>query len=224
MKELLLCTVATALAIFGSSCNSMQNSLVASPNASAASRTFPAPRAVAYVPHNRVSHASAASSSHTSQTRKATLSSPAVSAMTVRTTAYSCKENEKGGIYGCKNAIGTTLRYGSVRSAAADWSRFPVGTTFKIVGQPHLYVIEDYGSALVGTNTIDVYKPSISMMNQWGVRHVPIQIVKWGSYERSAEILKARTKYAHTRKMYYAIQPKLRKVAASDSISVDDQG
>lgn len=216
MKELLLCTAATALALFGSSCNSMQSSLAASPNSSAASHTFSAPRAVAHVPHSRTSH--------TTPTRKAPLSSPAISTMTVRTTAYSCKENEKGGIYGCKNAIGTNLRYGSVRSAAADWSRFPVGTTFKIAGQPHLYVIEDYGSALVGTNTIDIYKPSISMMNQWGVRHVPIQIVKWGSYERSAEILKGRTKYSHTRKMYYAIQPKLRKVAASDSISVDDQG
>jgi len=134
--------------------------------------------------------------------------------MTVRTTAYSCKENEKGGIYGNKNACGTVLRYGAVRSAAADWSRFPVGTKFKIAGQPQVYVVEDYGSALVGTNTIDIYKPTLGMMNAWGVRHVDIQVIEWGSLARSAQILKARTHVSHTRTMYYACTAKLNKIAA----------
>jgi 3D (Asp-Asp-Asp) domain-containing protein len=133
--------------------------------------------------------------------------------MTVRTTAYSCKECEKGGIYGNKNACGTVLRYGAVRSAAADLSRYPVGTKFRIAGQPQLYVIDDYGSALVGTNTIDIYKPTLGMMKDWGVRHVDIEVVEWGSLARSAEILKARTHFSHTRTMYYAINAKLNNIA-----------
>ena len=66
----------------------------------------------------------------------------------VRTTAYTCSEDDHL-IYGDKNATGTTLRYTDrVRSAAADWSFYPVGTTFRIKGLPYLYVVDDYGSAL----------------------------------------------------------------------------
>ena len=43
-------------------------------------------------------------------------------------------------------------------------------------------------------------------MNQWGVRHVEIEIVKWGSFERSAAILSKRCKYAHCREMYNDLQ------------------
>jgi len=135
----------------------------------------------------------------------------AIDKRVVRTTAYSCKENEKGGKYGSNNACGTRLQYGAVRSAAADWSRYPVGTKFRIAGQPHLYVIDDYGSALVGTGTIDIYKPTLSMMRSWGVQNLEIEVLQWGSYHRSAEILKGRLRYKHTRKMYNDIQPKLRR-------------
>lgn len=134
--------------------------------------------------------------------------------MTVRTTAYSCKEMEMGGKYGNKNACGTQLRYGAVRSAAADWSRFPVGTKFRMAGQPQVYVVDDYGSALVGTNTIDIYKPTLGMMKDWGVRHIDIEVLQWGSFIRSAEILKARTHVSHTRTMYHAINAKLSGIAA----------
>ncbi|MDF1753415.1 MAG: 3D domain-containing protein [Verrucomicrobiales bacterium] len=133
---------------------------------------------------------------------------------TVRTTAYSHEENEPGA-YGRKNAIGTTLRYGAVRSAAADWSRYPLGTQFRIVGQPHLYEIDDYGSALGGTGTIDLYKPNLSSMRAWGVRHVDIQIVKWGSFEKSAQILSKRTGHAHCRSMYSSLKPKYRKTSTN---------
>ncbi len=133
----------------------------------------------------------------------------------VRSTAYSCKENEAGGKYGSNSACGTRLLYGQVRSAAADWSRYPVGTKFRIAGQPHIYIVDDYGSALVGTGTIDFYKPNLRMMREWGVRHVEIEILQWGSFQRSAEILKARTHYSHIRKMYRNITPKLDNVAAA---------
>ncbi|MEY2550660.1 MAG: hypothetical protein QOG12_804, partial [Verrucomicrobiota bacterium] len=66
----------------------------------------------------------------------------------VRTTAYT--HSEKGGR---RNAIGVRLSGSSVMSAASDWSRFPLGTRFQIVGTADRYVIDDYGGALIGTNT-----------------------------------------------------------------------
>jgi len=133
----------------------------------------------------------------------------------VRTTSYSHAENEKGGIYGRKNAIGSTLKYGKIRSAAADWSRYPVGTKFRIPGEPYIYVVDDYGSALVGTDTIDIYKPNLSMMNAWGVRHIDIEILEWGCYKSSLHILEGRKHVAaHTKAMYYCIKPKVGRIGS----------
>ena len=110
---------------------------------------------------------------------------------TVRTTAYSHTEADHIK-YGELSAMGKPLRFGLVRSAAADWSRYPVGTRFRIVGKPYEYVIDDYGSALVGTETIDLYKPSDDRMDNWGVREVEIEIIAWGSFGKSLEILEPR--------------------------------
>ncbi len=119
----------------------------------------------------------------------------------VRTTAYTSTESDHL-IYGDKNATGTTLRYNDrVRSAAADWSFYPVGTTFRIKGLPYLYVVDDYGSALLGTGTIDIYTPTKDVMNLWATRTVEMTVVQWGSMTRSAELLSKRTNYDHCRKM-----------------------
>ena len=119
----------------------------------------------------------------------------------VRTTAYTCTESDHI-IYGNRNATGTQLRYTNrVRSAAADWSFYPVGSVFRITGLPYLYVVDDYGSALTGTGTIDIYKPSKEIMDQWGRRNVEITIVQWGSFNRSAEILAQRRQYPHCNQM-----------------------
>lgn len=134
----------------------------------------------------------------------------------VRTTAYTCSESDHL-IYGSKNATGTVLRYNNrVRSAAADWSFYPVGTTFRIKGLPYLYVVDDYGSALLGTGTVDIYKPTKEIMAQWGRRNVEITVVQWGSFTRSAELLSQRTSYDHCRKMLANIvrqRPDLGRVA-----------
>ncbi|MGY8687292.1 MAG: 3D domain-containing protein [Verrucomicrobiales bacterium] len=123
----------------------------------------------------------------------------------VRTTAYTHDEWDHLK-YGRKTALGTRLRFGAIRSAAADWSRYPVGTQFRIVGQPNvLYEVDDYGGALVGTGTIDLYKPTFSAMNRWGVRHVDIDVVKWGSFAHSLKVLKPRTKWSHVRRMVNSI-------------------
>ncbi|NNC90218.1 MAG: 3D domain-containing protein [Akkermansiaceae bacterium] len=128
---------------------------------------------------------------------------PEVRKRFVRTTAYSHMENEPGAP-GRLNAAGTILKYGTVRSAAADWSRYPLGTTFKIKGLPHTYVVDDYGSALVGTNTIDIFHPTLSKMRKWGTRQCEITVIQWGDWERTLKLLSGRTKYDHCRKMYYA--------------------
>lgn len=119
----------------------------------------------------------------------------------VRTTAYTHTESDHLA-YSNKNATGTPLQYGNrVRSAAADWSFYPVGTVFRIAGLPYLYVIDDYGSALTVSGTIDIYKPSKDLMKTWGRREVEITVVRWGSFDRSAQILATRDGYPHCRKM-----------------------
>src|SRR6266853_519494 len=94
----------------------------------------------------------------------------------VRTTAYT--RVEKGGR---RNALGKYLSGRHVMSAASDWSRFPLGTRFRIVHTRDEYIIDDYGTALVGTSTIDLYKPTKLEMKRWGVRNVDIDILQWGS-------------------------------------------
>ena len=123
--------------------------------------------------------------------------------MQVRTTAYTRGEGS-----GSHNAIGTYLSGRHVRSAASDWSRFPLGTRFRIVGTTEEYIIDDYGTALVGTSTIDLYKPSRLEMKRWGVRHVNIDVLQWGSREESLKVLAPRSKHRIVRKMVVALQKK----------------
>jgi 3D (Asp-Asp-Asp) domain-containing protein len=125
----------------------------------------------------------------------------------VRTTAYTHSESGHRR-YGRSNAVGTRLAVGGCNSAAADWSRFPLGTKFKIVGQKQLYVIDDYGSALVGKNTIDLYMPTRGMMNRWGARDVTIELLALGSYQDSLKILRPRSRAAYIRRMVAILQSK----------------
>jgi 3D (Asp-Asp-Asp) domain-containing protein len=121
----------------------------------------------------------------------------------VRTTAYCSRE--AGGHH---NAMGERLSGRFVRSAASDWSRFPLGTRFRIVGRTEEYIIDDYGTALIGTNTIDLYKTSILEMREWGVRHVDIDILEWGSEDESIKVLAPRVKHYPVRRMLVALQKK----------------
>lgn len=123
----------------------------------------------------------------------------------VKTTAYTHTESDHI-VHGSKTAVGTQLKYGRVNSAAADWSVYPVGTVFQIEGMPGIYQVDDYGSALVGTNTIDLYKPSKEAMNQWGARKVNIRVLKWGSFRKSLSIMQDRQDWGHIRKMVQRIK------------------
>ena len=118
----------------------------------------------------------------------------------VRTTAYTDSESDHIR-YTNHNALGGSLKCGSVHSAAADWSRWPAGSVFRIVETGEIYEVDDYGWALAGTNTIDLYKPSRRAMNAWGVRRVTIENLRWGAPERSLAILRQRSRYAHVRRM-----------------------
>lgn len=116
---------------------------------------------------------------------------PVVTA-TVRTTAYTHTEPDHLK-YGNKSALGTVLRYTpEYHSVAADWSRFPLGTKFRIKDHDRLFVVDDYGRALVGTRTIDLYFPTKERMDNWGVRFVEIEILEFGSFHESRKILAAR--------------------------------
>jgi 3D (Asp-Asp-Asp) domain-containing protein len=126
----------------------------------------------------------------------------------VKTTAYTASESGAR-CHGAKNAIGSTLRSGATNSAAADWSHFPVGTKFKIVDTGQTYVVDDYGSALIGTDTIDLYVPSRRIMDQWGARRVTIEVLEFGSYQKSLEVLKPRQCNWCARQMVKNIQKQL---------------
>jgi len=139
----------------------------------------------------------------------------------IRTTAYTHTEASHLK-YGVRNAVGGPLRYGKVRSAAADWSRFPLGTLFRIGGSPEIYEIDDYGSALVGKNTIDLYKPTDRSMRQWGVRHVEIEVIEWGSFEKSLDVLVPRARKApHVAAMVRGIRAKAKGQADLNQTAPD---
>jgi hypothetical protein len=90
---------------------------------------------------------------------------------------------------------------GRVCSAAADWSRWPAGTLFRILETGEVYEIDDYGWALAGTNTIDLYKSTATAMRSWGVRRVTIENLRWGDPEQSLAVLRSRSRFRHVKRM-----------------------
>ena len=123
----------------------------------------------------------------------------------VRTTAYTQSESDHLR-YGALTALGTPLRYGAINSAAADWARWPCGTIFRIRATGELFEIDDYGFALSGVNTIDLYKPSRRLMREWGVRRVTIEIYHWGDpWASYRKMIRVKT-YRHIRRMMHEIQ------------------
>src|SRR5437660_3710245 len=121
----------------------------------------------------------------------------------VRTTADT--RVERGGH---RSVFGKYLSGRHVMSAASDWSRFPLGTRFRIVDTKEEFIIDDYGTALIGTSTIDLYKPTNLEMKRWGVRNIDIDILQWGSEEQSLKVLGPRAKHQTPRRMIAALQKK----------------
>ncbi|MGA3171290.1 MAG: hypothetical protein ABSE62_09770 [Chthoniobacteraceae bacterium] len=126
----------------------------------------------------------------------------------VRTTAYFDGEADHLR-YGDHNALGTRLLYGHVCSAAADWSRWPAGTMFRILQTGRTYIVDDYGWDLAGRNTIDLYMPTWGMMDRWGVQHVDIEVLQWGDPRESYDTLLSRSRYRHVQRMLRELRPEL---------------
>jgi 3D (Asp-Asp-Asp) domain-containing protein len=148
----------------------------------------------------------------------------------VRTTAYTHTESDHIR-HGCQTTLGTTLRCGPVHSAAADWSRWPKGTMFRILDTGEVCEVDDIGWALSGRNTIDLYKPSRAAMNQWGTRTVNIEILRWGSDDESLSLLRKRSKYRHVRRMADDLEKRIasrreepRLIAVATSAEVPGRG
>ena len=105
-----------------------------------------------------------------------------------------------------KRAVAVAISKPRVGSAAADWSRWPVGTSFRLLSTGQLYRVEDYGWALAGRNTIDLYMPNQREMNSWGARQEAIQILQWGDRQESLQFLRRHQDYKHIRRMVLELE------------------
>ena len=88
-----------------------------------------------------------------------------------------------------------------IGSAAADWSRWPAGTVFRLLSTGQNYRVEDYGWALSGRNTIDLYMANQREMNTWGARPETIEVLKWGDPQESLQFLRRHQDYRHIKRM-----------------------
>jgi 3D (Asp-Asp-Asp) domain-containing protein len=100
-----------------------------------------------------------------------------------------------------------------IGSAAADWSRWPMGTTFRLLSTGQMYRVDDYGWALSGRNTIDLYMANQRDMNSWGARQETIQILQWGDPQQSLQFLQSHQDYRHIKRMVLEIEGRDREAA-----------
>src|SRR6185295_5457480 len=92
-------------------------------------------------------------------------------------------------------------RSGGYGSAAADWSRWPAGTIFRLLSTGQIYRVDDYGWALSGRNTIDLYMATRGEMNSWGARKESIEILHWGDPQESLRFLSPHQNSRHIKRM-----------------------
>jgi len=93
-----------------------------------------------------------------------------------------------------------------IGSAAADWSRWPMGTTFRLLSTGQMYRVDDYGWALSGRNTIDLYMANSRDMNTWGARQETVQILQWGDPQQSLQFLQSHQDYKHIKRMVLELE------------------
>ncbi len=89
-----------------------------------------------------------------------------------------------------------------------------MGTTFRLLSTGQVYRVEDYGWALSGRNTIDLYMANQRDMNTWGARQEPIQILGWGDPQQSLQFLQSHTDYKHIKRMVLELQGRDQEAAA----------
>lgn len=76
---------------------------------------------------------------------------------------------------GKSNGITSSGRKATAGRTVAASSKFPIGTKLNIGG--HIYTVEDRGGAIQG-NRIDVFVNSHSQALSWGVKYMPVSVVK----------------------------------------------
>jgi 3D (Asp-Asp-Asp) domain-containing protein len=101
-----------------------------------------------------------------------------------------------------------------IGSAAADWSRWPAGTVFRLLSTGQNYRVEDYGWALSGRNTIDLYMANQREMNSWGAREEAIEVLKWGDPEESLQFLRRHQDYRHIKRMVLELEGREKEAAS----------
>jgi 3D (Asp-Asp-Asp) domain-containing protein len=101
-----------------------------------------------------------------------------------------------------------------IGSAAADWARWPAGTVFRLLSTGQNYRVEDYGWALSGRNTIDLYMANQREMNSWGAREETIQVLKWGDPQESLQFLRRHQDYRHIKRMVLELEGRHKEAAA----------
>jgi 3D (Asp-Asp-Asp) domain-containing protein len=101
-----------------------------------------------------------------------------------------------------------------IGSAAADWARWPAGTVFRLLSTGQNYRVEDYGWALSGRNTIDLYMANQREMNSWGAREETIEVLKWGDPQESLQFLQRHQDYKHIRRMVLELEGRHKEAAA----------
>jgi 3D (Asp-Asp-Asp) domain-containing protein len=101
-----------------------------------------------------------------------------------------------------------------IGSAAADWSRWPAGTVLRLLSTGQNYRVEDYGWALSGRNTIDLYMANQREMNSWGARQETIQVLKWGDPQESLQFLRSHQNYKHIKRMVLELEGRQEEAAA----------
>ncbi len=100
-----------------------------------------------------------------------------------------------------------------IGSAAADWSRWPAGTVFRLLSTGQNYRVEDYGWALSGRNTIDLYMANQREMNSWGAREEAIEILQWGDPQESLQFLRRHQDYRHIKRMVLELEGRDKEAA-----------
>jgi 3D (Asp-Asp-Asp) domain-containing protein len=112
-----------------------------------------------------------------------------------------------------RHSLGEGNRPPQIGSAAADWSRWPAGTVFRLLSTGQSYRVEDYGWALSGRNTIDLYMANQREMNSWGAREERIEILQWGDPEESLQFLRRHQDYRHIKRMVLELEGRDREAA-----------
>ena len=74
--------------------------------------------------------------------------------------------------------------------------------------------MEDYGWALSGRNTIDLYMANQREMNSWGARPETIEVLKWGDPHESLQFLRRHQDYRHIKRMVLELEGRHKEAAS----------